>query len=56
MGSVVAASELYSTGSIVVAQGLSCSMTRGIIPDKGLKLCLLSTEPPEKLQDQGVSD
>ena len=56
MGSVVEVPGLQSTGSIVVAQRLSCSAACGIFLDQGLKLCLLlcqlnfffTTEPPEK--------
>ena len=32
---------LYSTGTIVVAHRLSCSMARGIFPDQGLNPCPL---------------
>jgi len=32
---------VWSTGSIVVAHGLSCPTSCGIFPDPGLKLCLL---------------
>ena len=41
MGSVVVDHGLYSTGSIVVANGLSCSTACGIFPDQGLNLCRL---------------
>ena len=34
-GSVAVASRLWSTGSIVVAHGLSCSVTCGIFLDQG---------------------
>ena len=34
-------SGLYSTGSIVVALGLSCSKAREIFPEQGLNLCPL---------------
>ena len=40
LASVVVASRLQNTGSIVVAKGLSCSMACGIFPDQGLNLCL----------------
>ena len=38
---LVVAPMVYSTGSIVMAQGLSCSVACGILPDKGLNPCLL---------------
>ena len=38
----VVAPGLQSAGSIVVAQGLSCSMARGICQDQGWNLCLLN--------------
>ena len=38
MGSVVAAPRLYSTGSVAVACGLSCSEACGIFLDQGIKL------------------
>ena len=41
VGSVVATSRLQSTGSIVMAHGLSCSMAWGIFADQGSNLCLL---------------
>ena len=37
---VVAAHGLESTGSVVMAQGLSCSMASGIFLDQGLNPCL----------------
>ena len=39
MGSVVAAHRLWSTVSIVVTYGLSCSTACGIFPDQGSNLC-----------------
>ena len=55
VGSVVAAPRLLSTGSVVLANGLSCSTARGIFPDQGWNPCLLPlaggflvTEPPRK--------
>ena len=39
--SVVVACGLQSTGSVVVADGLSCSEACGIFLDQGLNLCLL---------------
>ena len=39
--SVVAAPGLQSTGSIVVAHGLCCSMACGIFQDQGLNPCVL---------------
>ena len=39
--SVVAAPRLQSTGSVVVARRLSCSVACGILLDQGLNLCLL---------------
>ena len=39
--SVVVASELQSTGSIVVLCGLRCSMARESFPDQGSNPCLL---------------
>ena len=41
VGSVVVAPGLESTGSAVVAQGLSCSVACGIIPDERSNLGLL---------------
>ena len=41
MGSVVVACGLYSTGSVVVVYGLSCSAACGIFPDQGSNLCPL---------------
>ena len=41
VGSVVAAPRLQSTGSIVEAQGLSCSATCGIFLNQGSNPCLL---------------
>ena len=41
MGSVAAAPGLWSTGSVVVALGLSCSVSSGIFLDQSLHLCLL---------------
>ena len=38
---LVVAPMVYSTGSIVMAQGLSCSVACGILPDKGLNPCVL---------------
>ena len=35
MGSVVVGPGPESTGSVVVARGLSCSMAYGIFPDQG---------------------
>ena len=40
-GSVVAARGLQSTGSVVVAHGLSCSTACGIFPDQGSNPCPL---------------
>ena len=39
--SVVAACGVSSTGSIVGAHRLSCSVARGIFPDQGSNLCPL---------------
>ena len=41
--SVVAASELWSTGSVVLAHGLSCSVACGIFPDHGSNPALQGT-------------
>ena len=41
VGSVVEAPRLQGRGSIVVALGLSCSLTSGIFPDQGSNPCLL---------------
>ena len=53
--SIVAAWGLWSTGSVVVAHGLSCSVACGIFPDQGSNLLSLAlvggfftTEPPGK--------
>ena len=37
--SAVVARRLQSTGSVVVAHGLSCPAARGILPDRRLNLC-----------------
>ena len=37
--SAVVARSLQSTGSVVVAHGLSCPAARGIFPDRRLNLC-----------------
>ena len=39
--SVAAAPRLWSTGSVVVAHGFSCSAAHGVLLDQGLNLCLL---------------
>ena len=39
MGSVVAASRLWNTGSTVVVQGFSCSKACGVFPDQGSNSC-----------------
>ena len=39
--SAVVARRLWSTGSVVVAHGLSCSAACGIFPDQGSNPCLL---------------
>ena len=39
LGSVGVACRLQSTGSVVVANGLSCSEACGIFPDQGSNLC-----------------
>ena len=41
VGSVAVAPGLESTGSVVVARGLSCSTACGVIPDQRLNLALL---------------
>ena len=41
VASLVAASGLWSTGSVVVSHGFSCSVACGIFSDQGLNLCLL---------------
>ena len=41
MGSVVAVSRFWSTGSVVVAHRLSCSKACGILLDQGSNPCLL---------------
>ena len=41
VASLVAAPRLYSTGSVVVACGISCSAAGGILPDQGSNLWLL---------------
>ena len=56
MGLVVATPRLQSTGSVIVAHGLSCSLACGILLDQGSNSCLLhrlagrffTTEPPGK--------
>ena len=41
VGSAVADPGLESTGSVVVAVRLSCSMAGGVFPDQGSNPCLL---------------
>ena len=41
VGSVTVAPGLWSTGSVVVAHGLSCSVAHGILPDQGSNPCSL---------------
>ena len=41
MGSVVAAHGLWSTGWVVKARGLGCSVACGIFPDQGRNPCFL---------------
>ena len=55
MVSLVAASRLWSTGLIIVVQGLSCSEACGIFPEPGIEPVYLAlagrfftTEPPRK--------
>ena len=52
MGPVVATPQLFSTGSVVVAYGRSCSEACGIFPDQGSDPALpdgfFPTEPPGK--------
>ena len=54
LGSIVAAYDLCSTGSIVVAHRRSCSTAWGIFPDQGLNPCLLHWQPDSStLSHQG---
>ena len=39
--SVVSSPGPWSTGSLIMAHGLSCSRAHGIFPDLGSNLCLL---------------
>ena len=62
VSSVVAAPRLQSTGSIVVAHGLSCSAGCGILPNQGLNPCLLHRQvdslllsPKEALVENSLS-
>ena len=41
VGSVVVVPGFYSTGSIVVVHGFSCSVACEIFPDEGSNLCVL---------------
>ena len=41
VASLVAEHGLWSTGSVVTAIGLSCSLACGISPNQGWNLCLL---------------
>ena len=41
LGSAVVVRGLWSTGSVVVAHGPSCSVARGILLDEGSNLCPL---------------
>ena len=41
VGSVAVAPGLWSSGSVLVASGLSCPAARGIFPDEGLNLRIL---------------
>jgi len=52
--SAVVTPRLWSTGSIVVVHGLSCSPACGILLDQGLNLCLLHWQVESlQLSDQG---
>ena len=54
VGPVVAAPRLQSTGSVVVARGLSCPEASGIFPDQGWNQCLLNCkEDFQPLDHQG---
>ena len=56
-GSLVAVPGLQSTGSIVVAYGLSYSMACGIFPDQGSNPCLLQWQADSSpLSHQGSPD
>ena len=51
---VVAAPRLQSTGSVVVARGLSCPEASGIFPDQGWNQCLLNCKADfQPLDHQG---
>ena len=43
LGSVVVAPGLQSSGSVVVAHGISCSMACGTFPDQGSNSCVLNS-------------
>ena len=56
-GLSVVAPRLQSTGSIVVAQGLRCSLACGVFPDQGLNPCLLHWQVDSlPLSNQGSPD
>ena len=55
MGSVVGAPGLQSTGSVIVAHGLSCSEACGIFRDQGSNPCLLHWQADSlPLSRQGI--
>jgi len=48
MSLVVVVPEIYSTGSIAVVHGLSCSIACGIFPEPALAGEFFTSEPPGK--------
>ena len=53
--SVAVAPGLWSTGSVAVGRGVSCSVLCGIFPDQGSKLCLLHWQADSlPLSHQGI--
>ena len=55
VASIFADHRLSGPGSVAVAHGLSCCMTRGIFPDQGSKLCLLNWQADSSSLSHQVS-
>jgi len=53
--SVVAAPRLWSSGSVILVQGLSCSVQCGILPDQGSNSCAKNWQADSSpLSHQGI--
>ena len=51
VATLVAEHTLWSTGSVLVLLGLSCSKARGILPDQGSNLCPMHWQVDSLLLD-----